>query len=217
MPITFPAPLLGSAATRIWCATASTGSRPSSVIIAVNWSATTSRPFWRVTGANEGEFSTDPDQIGASGSAQGSSGASTFANFSIKGGTDDDTYLFDLDGELGLGIAETAGGVDVLVGSVDGATTDTFAIQANGDIIFIPSGALTSTTVEGIENIDGTFSAANIGPDTGDDVITIAAGTTWGGDILTAAGSDSITFGDGAEVSGIINTGSGTDTVDLSA
>ncbi|MBX9605645.1 MAG: filamentous hemagglutinin N-terminal domain-containing protein [Gammaproteobacteria bacterium] len=147
--------------------------------------------FWRVTGTNRGEFSTNSSALGAPGSAAGVNGASTFINFAIRGGSAADTYIFDSAGFIQIGITDI-GGANVLVGS---AGADTFTLTGARTVGFSVNGSGNTTTVTALAgslDIDGSVTTLRFPGDTGNDSFVFSGNTNWRGAINGGGGVDTL-------------------------
>ena len=153
----------------------------------------------------------------------------TFENFSIRGGNKRDIFIFKEEGSSNITPQLFVGidGGDFVAGT---ASTHNFMLGSSGADQFTVTGANALTvTITGSSGA-ATTSAININhigdaglslttgfSETGGDAVTLQAGTTWAGNILTNGGNDTVTFGAGARVAGSLNLGAGNDLVDVSA
>ena len=153
----------------------------------------------------------------------------TFENFSIRGGDQRDVFIFKPEGTSNL--------TPQLLGGIDGGdfvagtpTTHNYLLGSRGaDQMRVTGANAVSITVTGgsgaattaalnINHIgDASLSVTSGFSDGGADGITVQAGRTWAGNILTNGGDDTVTLGAGARIAGTLNLGAGRDAVDASA
>ena len=153
----------------------------------------------------------------------------TFENFSIRGGNKRDVFIFKQEGPSNITPQLFSGidGGDFIAGT---ATTHNFLLGSSGADQLLVTGAnavsITVTGGSGAATTD-TFNINHLGDagvsltsgfsDSGADSVTVQAGRTWAGNVLTNGGNDTLTLGAGARIAGTLNLGAGRDTVDATA
>ncbi len=162
--------------------------------------------FWNITGANSGTYGTSLALIGTN----------TFNNFSIVGGTANDTFIFQNNATAAIaGGIDGGTGTNTLAGSLG---VDAFVITGANAVTITPTGGAGATNLTNITNIDGTNATddgtTTVG-DTGAD--TFAINQNWTGSLNGSGGNDTFTFADTRTVGGSITGGAGTDILNWNA
>ncbi len=161
--------------------------------------------FWNITGNNSGTFGTTLALIGTN----------TFNNFSIVGGTANDTFVFQNGAGQITGGIDGGTGTNTLTGSLG---NDAFVITGANTVTVTPAVSGLATNLTNITNIDGTNATddgtTTVG-DTGAD--TFAINASWGGGLNGSGGDDTFTFADTFTVNGTVTGGAGTDIINWNA
>ena len=153
----------------------------------------------------------------------------TFENFSIRGGNQRDIFIFKQEGPSNT-TPQLFSGIDGGDFVAATATSHNFVLGSSGadQMLVTGANALTITLTGGsgaattdafnINHIgDASLSVTSGFTDSGADAVTVQAGRTWAGNVLTNGGNDTLSLGAGARVAGTLNLGAGSDTVDASA